>query len=193
MQTSAKHAHVPFLEGSTGPRQSACCTCMMGCAPGRRGRKLALSRMRRTSPVPSRAACSAAARLPSTQRQLALSSLPITANTKVCLPVPSQAVCSAVARLRHTLVSLEALCFPWFCWQAKMCAGQGPCEQHAAPLQSCPTQAFMSMHQKTSSHQPQRQILTLHRSRQNATGIADKLELNTLLIFRSLFDPMTAV
>ena len=34
-----------------------------GPAPGRRGRKVALSRMWRTSPVPSRAACSAAARL----------------------------------------------------------------------------------------------------------------------------------
>jgi len=39
------------------------CASGRGRAPGRRGRKVALSRMRRTSPVPSRAACSAAARL----------------------------------------------------------------------------------------------------------------------------------
>ena len=181
MQTSAIYAHVPFLEGSTRPQQSACCTCKMECAPDRRGRKLALSR---TSPVPSWAACSAAARLPSTQRQLAHFQFP-------SIPVKNQnvlasALAGSMYRCRETAPHIGCQSFvssvnvfgKQRCVLANALAGSMQRRCIAAPNRP-------SLYCIKSPHQAQCQTLTLHCSHLKATGIADITELNTLLV--SLF------
>jgi len=70
----------------------------------------------------------------------------------------------------------------FFFWQATMCAGQCPCVQHAAPLQSCPKQAFNVMHQSNISSLGSMSNNDTAISHLKATGIADIIELNTLLI-----------